>query len=138
MRKHQLRVVTADGAHERKVDGAERLLLKAGGTLLSWKVSDLGTVIVDELGAGARIQIVDSEGKGQYRRIAPSGRFELGEERWQVGELMAFELTRIPEPAEEPVLGPPSRSGGSSTATPSGSRSSSRLRVARSAASCMT
>jgi hypothetical protein len=100
---HVLRVVTADGIVERKVDGTERLILKAGGAMTSYPVKELSSVLVDELGGeGGRVLVVDANGRGRYAHVAASARFELGEDRWQVSALMAFRLALIPPKQEEP------------------------------------
>ena len=105
---HQLVVRDADGERERKVDHAARLLLKAGPDLLSWKVSELESVVFEPgYEGGGAVCFVPKVGGGYWRRVAGTARLELGDERWQISDLAAFVLTRTPKPVEAPA--PPSR-----------------------------
>lgn len=46
------------------------------------------------------LHLCHERGRERYRRVAPSARFELGEDRWQVADLMGLQLALIPKPAE--------------------------------------
>jgi hypothetical protein len=102
---HTLTVTTADGTEERKVNGGERLILKAGPDLRSYKVKDLSSVVVDDPGEGSVRLFIGAPGVG-FSRAHGAVRLEVGSEKWQLSELLHFELKPIPAvkpPEPEPL-----------------------------------
>jgi hypothetical protein len=95
---HTLRAVFGGELVERKVDATERLLVKTGGTLESFKIGELAAA---EYGTwGDSVQITTDDGRGRFIRLGPGSRLELGEDRFPVAELGSFLLSPIPKPAE--------------------------------------
>ena len=107
MKTHTLIVETGEGVTERVVDAQERLLVRVGAALNSWKVGELRRVQVEHAYGDEQIVLyVDTFKRGgSYTPIVRGGVVELGEDRWPVTDLVSLVLEPIPatdEPEAEP------------------------------------
>jgi len=95
---HTLVAVAAGGDVQRKVDGAERVIIKTGRTLESFKVGELDSLTIEPV--LERMLVIGRDGRGRYQPLWPGSRVDVGEDRWPVAELASFVLTLIPKPVE--------------------------------------
>ena len=98
---HTLTAVAAGGDVQRKVDGAERVIVKTGKTLESFKVGELDSLTIEPV--LERMCVIDRDGRGRYQPLWPGSRVDVGEDRWPVAELASFRLELIPKPVEAPT-----------------------------------
>jgi len=104
---HVLTLVNGNGKESRKLHGTERLLLRTGPNLTSWRVGELERFSLQhgEDGASPFAYIHDKRG-ARFEVLPPGASVQLGDDRWPVSELFELVLERIPEPVEPEALYP--------------------------------
>jgi len=101
MKRHSVVIENGSGLDERRIDGRERLLLRKGRELRSFKVSELVYFKVHPAFNDEHVvlEMCDARG-GTWEQLPRGARIELGDESWAAGDLISFHLQKDPEPVE--------------------------------------